>query len=104
MDPCFQLGAQFGEIVNFAIEHDPDTLVFVMNRLPAAHEIDDAKPPHAEPDRSLSIDAFIIGPAVDDGLAHSTHFIRIDSFVASPDNSRYPAHSGSPMSIMLATL
>ena len=46
----FQLSAQLLEIVNLAVENDPDGFFGVGHRLMAAGQIDDGKPPETEPD------------------------------------------------------
>src|SRR6266850_2129790 len=46
----FELGAQLAEVVDLAVEHDPDGTVLVVDRLMAGREIDDAQAPHAERD------------------------------------------------------
>src|SRR5437899_2496671 len=44
----FQLVSEFGEIVDFAIENDPDAAIFVVDGLMPGRQIDNAKPPHAQ--------------------------------------------------------
>ena len=48
-----QFRAQFDIIENFAIEHDPDRSIFVVNRLISAAQIDNAESGMGEPCRSV---------------------------------------------------
>ncbi len=48
MPAGFEILAQLGVIVNFAVEHDPELAVFVRERLMAAFEIDDAEAAETE--------------------------------------------------------
>jgi hypothetical protein len=74
-----------------------------VNRLPAAGQVNDAQPPHAEPYRAARINALIVRTTVNDGLAHSPHFGGIDNIAGPTDHTSYSAHgftsnaSGSEM-------
>src|SRR6266850_1435326 len=67
----FELGAQLAEVVDLAVEHDPDGTVLVVDRLMAGREIDDAQAPHAERDALVDEHAFIVGAAMADHVAHA---------------------------------
>ena len=65
-----ELGAQLLEVVDFAVEDDPDRLVGIGHRLMAAGEIDDRQPPEAEADRTLHEVALVIRAAMGDRISH----------------------------------
>jgi hypothetical protein len=73
MAALLQLRAQLGKIVDLAVVYDPRAAVFVEYRLVSARKVDDAKAPHSESSAILHQDAFIVGPAVDDLVAHVAH-------------------------------
>src|SRR5580658_3904869 len=66
----FQLAAKLTEIVNLAVKHYPDRAVLVEHRLMATSQVNDAKSAHTESRALLDKQAFIVGPAVNHGLAH----------------------------------
>src|SRR5882757_1448391 len=70
MSAPFQLGTQLGKIVDLAVVDDPCAAIFVEHRLMSASEIDDAQAAHAQTGAVLDEDAFIVGPTVDDLIAH----------------------------------
>jgi len=88
----FELLSQLQEIVNFAVKHDPYTPVFIVDGLPPAGKINDAEPPHAQTDGPLGIDAFIVRPAVHDGLAHAMDVGSLNHFIPLADKPGYSAH------------
>jgi hypothetical protein len=53
-----------------------------MDRLLAAGNVNDAEAAHAQPDSSVDVDPFIVGPAVDDRSAHFVDLSGIHSRVA----------------------
>ena len=58
--------AQLAEVVDLAVEHDPDRAVLVVNRLMAGRQIDDAQAAH--PERHALVDpARLRRPARDGG-------------------------------------
>ena len=67
----FQLCAQLAEVVDLAVEHDPDGTVFVVDGLMASGEVDDAQPPHPERDAVVHPHPFVIRAAMADDLAHA---------------------------------
>ena len=67
---AFQLPPKLREVVGFAVINYPDALVFVVNGLVSAAEVNDAQPPHAQPNRTLDEEPLIVGAAVHDGVAH----------------------------------
>src|SRR5208337_3141769 len=70
MAAAFEFGAEFGKVVNFAVEDDPGAAVFVEDRLMAAGEINDAEAPHPKSRAVLDEDALVVRTAVDDLVAH----------------------------------
>lgn len=62
--------AKFLEIVNFAIENDPDSRVLVGERLMATLEIDDGEAAETKTNIAGDIEAGVVGPAVEHGGSH----------------------------------
>ena len=60
----FERLAQLKIIEDFAIEHDPDALVLIVDRLPASLQIDDAQPRVREPHSTVAIEPEAVGAAV----------------------------------------
>src|SRR5580704_4746903 len=93
----FEIPAKIEEIVNLAVKHYPDGAFLVENWLVAACKIDDAKPAHTEPGALLDKQPFIVGPAVNHGLAHSMDDITVNpGVVPDANDSRNPAHVDQP--------
>jgi hypothetical protein len=67
----FQLAAQLAEVVDLAVEDDPNSLVLVVNRLMPRGQVDDAEPAHAEAHPALDVQPFIVGSAMTNDLAHA---------------------------------
>src|SRR5262245_34057385 len=61
---------QFGKIVDFTIEDNPDRSVLVANRLMAARHINDRKPPHTKSDIVLEIESLVVRAAMNDCASH----------------------------------
>src|ERR1700722_10017258 len=78
MSARFELRAQVGVVVDFAVEDDPDGSVFVTQRLLAGGEIDNAQATHTQRGRTVDADAFIIGATVGNSIAHSPQDFAID--------------------------
>jgi hypothetical protein len=62
--------AEFGVIINFAIEYDPKRTIFVGERLMAGFQIDDAKAAHGKACPFAGECTGIVGTAMDDLLVH----------------------------------
>src|SRR5271165_2057528 len=73
MAVVFELGAEFEEVVNLAVENDPGATVFVEDRLMASREVDDAEAAHAEASAIGDVDSLIVGAAIHDLFAHVVH-------------------------------
>src|SRR5579859_1444527 len=92
-----QFGTQFGKIVDFAVENNPDGFVLVEDRLMAASQIDDAEPTHSQSDAVFYKDSFVVRTAMHDGLTHSVNSGVIHHIAGMRVNdSRYAAHERSP--------
>ena len=69
---AFQLPPQRLEVVDLAVEHEPQRAVLVAHRLRGPRrEVDDAEPPHPEPDRAVDPDALVVRPAMAKGRGHA---------------------------------
>ena len=65
-----EVAAEFEVVVDFAVEDDADGFVLVPDGLPAAFEINDAEPPHAEREAGHGVQARAVRPAVGDEVEH----------------------------------
>ena len=59
-----QLRDEFEKVVNFAIEHNDDTAVFVVEGLLPGSQIDDRQAPMAKPEAGLDMQTRVVGAAV----------------------------------------
>ena len=73
MAAAFELGAEFGKVVNLAVENDPCAAIFVEDGLMASGEVDDAEPAHAETSAVGDIESLVVGAAIHDLVAHMVH-------------------------------
>src|SRR5271157_314049 len=73
MAAAFELGAEFGKVVNFAVENDPCVAVFVEDGLMSSGEVDDAEAAHAETSAVGDVETLVVGAAVHDLVAHMAH-------------------------------
>src|ERR1700681_1131914 len=76
-----QLGIQLLKVVDFAVEDDRYSLVFVEDWLVPARNIDDAETPHAQSDAALYKDTFVVWSTVNDGFTHPVNDGAIDRAV-----------------------
>src|SRR5437667_7550323 len=74
-----ELGTKDGEIVDLAVEDDPDRAIFVKDGLMSAVQIDNAKTPHTESYAIFDIYALVIRTTMHDLLAHAMNGFFIDS-------------------------
>ena len=65
-----QLGAQLEIVVDFAVEHDLHRSIFVGYRLPAAGDVDDAEPPHAQADGVVHEKSVRVRSSMDQRVRH----------------------------------
>ena len=75
----FQLCAQLGVIVNFAVKDDPKALVFIRNWLMSGLNVDDAEPPHGEANIAFNEKTFVVRASMHDLAIHARENISIDS-------------------------
>ena len=76
-----QVPAQLLVIVDFPIEDDPNTFVFIVDRLMTGLNVDDAEPAHRQADICFGENSVVIRPAVDNLLVHSQQHFAIHSLV-----------------------
>jgi hypothetical protein len=84
--------AKFREVVDFSVEDDPQTFVFVMDRLPSAGKVDDAQAPHTQSRWATGVNTLIVRTSVNDGLAHPPNVSGIDNVSGVADHASYSAH------------
>jgi hypothetical protein len=61
---------EFQVVVDLAAEYDPHGAIFVVNRLVACGQIDDAQPTHAKTHTRFNVNPFVVGTAMADDVAH----------------------------------
>ena len=85
-----QLGAQFGVVVDLAVEDHAELAVARPHRLRAAREVEDREPAEAEEDARFFIVPQPLGirPAMADRRGHPREVAEI----ARANEPRYPAH------------
>jgi hypothetical protein len=87
--PC----PEFHEIVDFAVEGDPDRLILVADRLMAPGNVDDAQTPYAQGCRIVHIVAIVVWSTVPYRLAHGPEDqIRLPAVERAIYESRDAAH------------
>src|SRR5438105_15885709 len=64
-----QILPELGEVIDLAVENNPDSLVFVVDRLMSACQINDAQAPHPQSKTSLRMNSFVVRAATYVGLA-----------------------------------
>ena len=73
---AFQLPPQRLEVVDLPVEHEPQRAVLVGHRLRGScREVDDAEPPHSEPDRAVDPHALVVRPTMAKGRGHAAEQI-----------------------------
>ena len=65
MSRALELVHQLAVVVDLAVLDDDDRAVLVRDRLVAAGQVDDRKPPRGDPDRPVEMRALGVGPAVE---------------------------------------
>jgi hypothetical protein len=89
----FKLSAELAKVVDLSVEYDPHAPILIEDGLVPAGEINDAKPAHAKAGAISYVYSFLVGSAVNEGLAHPVDDGMIDSgIVTSADNSCNSAH------------
>jgi hypothetical protein len=82
----FELGHQFLEVVDLAVEHHDDRAVFVEQRLLAGGEVDDRQPPVPEAHARFQMQAAFVRAAMELG------FMRCSRSRDAAENAGYAAH------------
>ncbi len=70
MPAPYKIGVEFGVVVRFAVEDDPQRFVFIGDGLVATCHINNGEPPHRQADAGLNMEAVAIGSAMEDGFGH----------------------------------
>ena len=85
-------------VVDFTVVDDPQTLVLVANRLLSGPNVDNAEPPHSQPDVTFDKKALIVRSAMHDSRIHLRQPVALkEPFLPGIQNSADSAHiSGSP--------
>src|SRR5262249_55396487 len=65
-----ELTTKLSVVVDLAVEHRPDRLILVVDRLMSASQVDDAQPTHAQADAGLQPVTGVIWSTMPDGVAH----------------------------------
>src|SRR5262245_39603177 len=73
MPPSGQSRPECAVIVDLAVEHDPDRLVFVRDRLAPAGQVNDGQAPKAKPKPRLDVSRSVVWAAVCNGMSHAQH-------------------------------
>jgi hypothetical protein len=94
---AFEPLAELGEVVNFSIENDPDALVFVVDWLVSAAEVNDAQSAHSQADWPACVNSLVVGTAMDNRLAHAVNVGSVYIFAFTSDNAGYAAHDEAPL-------
>jgi hypothetical protein len=88
-----ELLTQRSMVVNFAVENDPESAIFVADGLMTSDEVDDAQPAHAKSNTALLVYAFVIRAAMYHCPAHLTQNSGIDlAILRKPHHSSDSAH------------
>src|SRR6185295_2389187 len=89
-----QLRAQLHVVEDLAVEHDPQRLVLVGERLLAGGEVDDGEPGMGEAGVPVAVDAELIGTAMAQGPRHSQEGgARLPAGSLDVVDARYAAHA-----------
>ena len=73
-----ELRPQLLEVVDLAVEHDPDRAVLVPDGLPPGLEVDDPEAAHAEADARAEVEAVLVRATMRDGRAHGAQLVHGD--------------------------
>ena len=91
----FEFLPQCGEVVDFAVKDHPHAVIFVMNWLASAREVNNAQATHAQAHRAPGVDSLVVRPAVHDRLAHAVNLLGMNLLVGPAHHARYSAHRGT---------
>src|SRR5206468_2292648 len=76
--PTLELLPELAEVVDLAVEDDPDCLPGIGHGLMASAQVNDGEPAKAEPDRTEDVVALVVRPSVNEGLGHLLHVVQND--------------------------
>jgi hypothetical protein len=91
MPPFDQPTAQLAVVVDLAIGNQYQRMIFIVERLASADEVDDAQPPHPKLEPAIRIPATTIGTTVNKGRDHAID-IPSSALTAAADLSCYSTH------------
>src|SRR5438132_1445611 len=85
-----------GVVVDFAVEHNPDGAVLIVDGLVPAAEVYDAKAPHAQANTRLDHEALVVRPTMAHRVAHPAQHI-FTYFTIGPERCQatYSTHRNS---------
>src|ERR1019366_5893402 len=93
MAAAFELGAEFGKVVNLAVENVPGAASFVENGRIASGKVDDGEAAHAEASAVGGVESLVVGAALHDLLAHVVgESVRDVAFASWAHGSRDSPH------------
>ncbi len=69
-------------VIDFAVINDPDAFVLIGDGLMPGANVNDAKPPHGEPDIFFHQKTAVVGAAMHDLLIHRGEHVRTDAPVS----------------------
>src|SRR5215470_2559040 len=96
MSTAFEILAQFLEVVDLAVEDDPDRFLGIGHRLMPAGEVDDGEPAKAKAHRSIEEVAVVIGASMHHRAGHRFHAMAIDRGTAREiELTANPTHGSS---------
>jgi hypothetical protein len=95
----FKFRTQLREIIDFTVEDQPRSLILVVDWLVACGKIDDAQSTHAQSRAIANIDSFVVGPSMDDRLAHAMNVASVGWTTLKVDETCYSAHRKKPLAI-----
>src|SRR5712692_8566768 len=80
---AFKFGAQLFEIVDLAIQNDPNRFLDIGHRLVSARQINDGKPPEAQSEWAGDEVALVVGTAVNHRSRHAPDRFRFYRLVSN---------------------
>ena len=92
MPPFGQLVPQLAVVINLPVADNPRRLVLAGDGLVPAGHVDDAQPPHAQPDVAVDEDAAVIRPAVDHLPGHPFEDRLLDGLAVHIKDAGNTAH------------
>src|SRR5580698_3635573 len=92
MTAGFQFKTKLGKIVDLPVVNNADGFIFIKNRLVTASKVDHAEPSHPKSRAIFHEDAFVIGAAMDNTLAHPANRDRFNSFAVRVDHPSDSTH------------